>query len=72
MNDNDELLSATAAAELIGVSSTTLARAVRLGNLPAIRVGSTYVIKRSDAEAWLKEHFHPHMVRPRQHWRAGK
>jgi excisionase family DNA binding protein len=50
----EPLLSAAAAAELVGVSVDTVRRAIRAGALPAAGyVGSRPRVRRADVEAWV-------------------
>lgn len=42
-----------AVAERLGVSDETIRQEIKRGNLPAIRVGRTYRVLRSDVDAYI-------------------
>ncbi|MDZ4167894.1 MAG: helix-turn-helix domain-containing protein [Coriobacteriia bacterium] len=49
----DELLDIAAVAEYLGVSDRTVYNRVRSGELPAIKVGRLWRVRKADLEAWL-------------------
>lgn len=49
----DRLLMVREVAELMRVSNMTVYRLIKAGDLPAIRVGKNFRIRRSDVEAYL-------------------
>lgn len=49
----DDLLSTTEAAKIAGMLHETINKACRRGTLPAVIVGRSWVIKRSDLEVYL-------------------
>lgn len=57
MND---LLTVAEVAEMLRVSTMTVYRLIRTGELPAVRVGRSYRVKQADLERYLEEQ----MVRP--------
>ncbi len=48
-----DYLSIQAAAALVGVSESSLQKKCKAGEIPAIRVGKQYRIRRTDLEAWV-------------------
>ncbi len=53
---NLDVLSVTQAAEQLGVSPSTILRRIRIGDLPATKLGtgtSAYLIRREDVDAVL-------------------
>lgn len=58
-----EEISVTDAAEKIGVSKATLARAARLGRLEAKKIGTVWVTTEAKALAWKQAFYSPHMKR---------
>ncbi len=61
--DENELISTVQAAEMLRIGRDTVRRACASGALPAVRVGSSYVIKRIDALRWKVSHYRPQMIR---------
>ncbi|MGH3440630.1 MAG: helix-turn-helix domain-containing protein [Nitriliruptorales bacterium] len=51
----DELLTVAEVAELLRVSTMTVYRLIRTGDLPAVRVGRNYRVRRPDLEAYLEQ-----------------
>ncbi len=51
----DRLLMVREVAELMRVSNMTVYRLIKAGDLPAIRVGKNFRIRRSDVESYLGE-----------------
>lgn len=51
----DELLTVAEVAETLRVSTMTVYRLVRSGEIPAVRVGRNYRIRRSDLDAYLEQ-----------------
>jgi excisionase family DNA binding protein len=49
----DRLLMVREVAELMRVSNMTVYRLIKAGDLPALRVGKNFRIRRSDVEAYL-------------------
>jgi len=49
----DELLDITAVARYLGVSERTVYNRVRSGDLPAVKVGRLWRVRKADLEAWL-------------------
>ena len=49
----DRLLMVREVAELMRVSTMTVYRLIKAGDLPAIRVGKNFRIRRSDVESYL-------------------
>ncbi len=49
----DRLLMVREVAELMRVSNMTVYRLIKAGDLPAIRVGKNFCIRRSDVESYL-------------------
>ncbi len=49
----DRLLMVREVAELMRVSNMTVYRLIKAGDLPAIRVGENFRIRRSDVESYL-------------------
>lgn len=50
-----ELLTAQEVADLLRVSTMTVYRLIRQGELPAVRVGRSYRVRRPDLEAYLED-----------------
>jgi excisionase family DNA binding protein len=50
---SDRLLMVREVAELMRVSNMTVYRLIKAGDLPAIRVGKNFRIRRSDVESYL-------------------
>jgi len=56
MPDGSDMLTTTQAASMLGVDRATVARWVRLGQLPAVRLPSGHIrIRRRDVEKLLAE-----------------
>jgi excisionase family DNA binding protein len=55
-----DLLTVAEVAEMLRVSTMTVYRLIRTGELPAVRVGRSYRVKKTDLERYLDEQ----MVRP--------
>ena len=53
----DRLLMVREVAELMRVSNMTVYRLIKAGDLPAIRVGKNFRIRRSDVESYLGDRF---------------
>ncbi|MFA5266039.1 MAG: helix-turn-helix domain-containing protein [Opitutaceae bacterium] len=53
MSDKSELYSASDLAKKANVSPSYVARLCRTGELPALKMGTVWLIKAADAEAWL-------------------
>ncbi len=51
MND---LLTVAEVADMLRVSTMTVYRLIRTGELPAVRVGRSYRVKRADLDAYLE------------------
>ena len=47
-NKEKEMLSVTEVARLMGISRTHVLRKIKSGDIPAMRVGRSYIIKKSD------------------------
>ncbi|MBW3562364.1 MAG: helix-turn-helix domain-containing protein [Actinobacteria bacterium] len=62
----DQLLTVAEVAELLRVSTMTVYRLIRSGELPAVRVGRNYRVRRGDLDSYLQEQ----VVEPEQ--RAGE
>lgn len=62
----DQLLTVAEVAELLRVSTMTVYRLIRSGELPAVRVGRNYRVRRGDLDGYLQEQ----VVEPEQ--RAGE
>lgn len=54
--EDDALLSAAQVAERLGVDRSHIARLVKLGRLPAQRVGRSYVFRAGDVAAYQPKH----------------
>ncbi len=52
---SDTLLTAAEVADQLRVSTMTIYRLIRSGELPAVRVGRHYRVRSNDLEAWLSE-----------------
>lgn len=50
--EGEKLMGITEAAAAIGVSTATLRRAVRLGQLAGQKIGNTWLVTLSAAKAW--------------------
>jgi DNA binding domain, excisionase family len=48
-------LTVTEMAEMKGVNTSAIRHAIRRGQLPACKVGKTWLISRADAEAWQQK-----------------
>lgn len=57
-----ELLTVAEVAELLRVSTMTVYRLIRSGDLPAVRVGRNYRVRRGDLDTYLEEQ----VVEPQQ------
>jgi excisionase family DNA binding protein len=55
----EEMLTLTEAAELIGLDSSGLRRAILAGKLPATKFGKTWIVSREDVERWNAEQRKP-------------
>ncbi len=51
----DELLTVAEVAEMLRVSTMTVYRLIRTGELPAVRVGRNYRVRRADLDTYLHE-----------------
>ncbi len=51
----DELLTVAEVAGLLRVSTMTVYRLIRTGELPAVRVGRNYRVRRNDLDLYLQE-----------------
>ncbi len=51
----NELLTVAEVAELLRVSTMTVYRLIRTGELPAVRVGRNYRVRRADLDMYLQE-----------------
>ncbi len=51
----NELLTVAEVAELLRVSTMTVYRLIRTGELPAVRVGRNYRVRRADLDLYLQE-----------------
>ncbi|MDP9021254.1 MAG: helix-turn-helix domain-containing protein [Actinomycetota bacterium] len=49
----DELLTVSEVADLLRVSTMTVYRLIRSGELPAVRVGRNYRVRRGELESYL-------------------
>lgn len=58
----DELLTVAEVAELLRVSTMTVYRLIRSGELPAVRVGRNYRVRRGALDTYLEEQ----VVEPQQ------
>lgn len=54
MEDN-ELLTITQAASLANRSVAVIRRAAALGSLKALKVGSVWMVRRQDLDAWISD-----------------
>lgn len=59
----DELLTVAEVADLLRVSTMTVYRLIRGGELPAVRVGRNYRVRRGDLDSYLEQQ----VVEPQQH-----
>jgi excisionase family DNA binding protein len=50
----NELLTVAEVADMLRVSTMTVYRLIRTGELPAVRVGRSYRVKRADLDAYLE------------------
>lgn len=50
-----DLLTVAEVAEMLRVSTMTVYRLIRTGQLPAVRVGRSYRVRRGDLESYLEE-----------------
>ncbi len=64
---NEELLSPAKAAVIAGCHNDTIRRAIENGFLSAQRVGRSWIIKRSDLQAWIEAGKPNHRRSSRQH-----
>lgn len=53
---SDHLLDVTAAAELLGVSVSTIRRMIRVGELEHVRRGRLVRVERSTLDSWIEAH----------------
>ena len=51
----EPLLSAKAAAALVGIHEKTLIRLARAGSAPAMRIGKLWRFRASQLDSWLKD-----------------
>lgn len=51
----DELLTVAEVAGMLRVSTMTVYRLIRTGELPAVRVGRNYRVRRSDLDTYLRD-----------------
>lgn len=51
---NAQLLTAGEVADLLRVSTMTVYRLIRAGELPAVRVGRSYRVRQGDLDAYLQ------------------
>lgn len=51
----DQLLTVAEVAELLRVSTMTVYRLIRSGELPAVRVGRNYRVRQRDLDGYLQE-----------------
>lgn len=51
----DELLTVAEVADMLRVSTMTVYRLIRTGEIPAVRVGRNYRVRRADLEQYLAE-----------------
>jgi excisionase family DNA binding protein len=51
----DELLTVAEVADMLRVSTMTVYRLIRTGELPAVRVGRNYRVRRGDLAAYLDQ-----------------
>lgn len=51
---NDTLLTAAEVADQLRVSTMTIYRLIRSGELPAVRVGRNYRVRKADLDAYLE------------------
>lgn len=58
----DELLTVAEVADLLRVSAMTVYRLIRSGELPAVRVGRNYRVRRRDLDSYLEQQ----VVEPQQ------
>lgn len=58
----DELLTVAEVADLLRVSTMTVYRLIRSGELPAVRVGRNYRVRRRDLDSYLEQQ----VVEPQQ------
>ncbi|HEX2029621.1 MAG TPA: helix-turn-helix domain-containing protein [Nitriliruptorales bacterium] len=49
----DELLTVAEVADMLRVSTMTVYRLIRTGEIPAVRVGRNYRVRRADLEQYL-------------------
>lgn len=55
MDPNDRLLTVAEVAEALRVSTMTIYRMVKSGQLPATRVGRSYRFRRADVQGYLEK-----------------
>ena len=55
MDPNDRLLTVAEVAEALRVSTMTIYRMVKSGQLPATRVGRSYRFRRADVQSYLEK-----------------
>lgn len=53
---DDELLTLTEAAQIAPVGARALAYAIDRGDLPGLKKGKTWLIKRADLDQWVRDH----------------
>ncbi len=58
----DQLLTVAEVADLLRVSTMTVYRLIRSGDLPAVRVGRNYRVRRADLDEYLEQQ----VVQPEQ------
>jgi excisionase family DNA binding protein len=56
--DESAWLWTSSAAEMAGCSLQTVQRAIRKGELPAVRLGGRYLIEKADLLPWIAERKH--------------
>ena len=60
MTETSDLYSASSLAERAKVSPSYVARLCRRGEIPATKLGTVWLIRAEDAEAWLAKRFEHH------------
>ena len=55
MAEQNDLIGTSTAAELLGISQNRIRQLIASGQLPAQRVGRTFVIRRKDAESFAAQ-----------------
>lgn len=54
ISSTEQMLSANAAGEMLGVSGKTVVRMMEAGNFPGYKIGSAWKFKRGDIEKYIE------------------